>query len=99
MGKGQQRHKYKEAGRRGLPPPRPLTATPWPDGPHPETAGTQDAGTSGGSKGLRSQNPGRISHPGRCHWGPGAGFSSRSLRTEGAHSAVWAAGHPSPGAP
>lgn len=72
--KGQQLHEYKEAGRRGLTlVPRVLI---------PRHPGTQNPGTSGGSKGLHSQSPERASHPGRCHWGPGAGFSSGSLRAE-----------------
>lgn len=53
-----------------------------PQAPVPSHPGTQIPGTSGGSKGLHSQSSGKASHPGRCHWGPDAGFSSGSLRAE-----------------
>lgn len=51
-------------------------------GPSPKFPGPQSPGTSGGNKGLHSQSPRRIGHPGRCHWAPGGGFSSGNLRVK-----------------
>lgn len=64
-------------------PPSLLTWTFGPQGPWHLKPSTFE-----GSKELHPQSLGRISHPGRCHCGPSAGFSSKSLRTEEGHMPI-----------